>query len=324
MNKCDNAKSKDEYEKKFEEAKMEWKRHGIKESNIFPVSSGVLCEDKQSSDKIKEDLSKLGLDNDGVEKFKAKIETYITEKRNSMLREYLEKQKEIFNIKKKKLFDYLNKIIPESMSESEFQHNLIETRLKVFNKWWVQEWKHIDEELNEFFQNNIHGNTSKEKALRNNFVKIIDKLEKQIKDSFTEEVAKKLYISKTVIIKLGSPSESHSLIRMHLYDLMKENFKSVFKELSELIQDEINKVIDWMYKRLYKIKEVKAIIGTDKLNVTNLDVISNKIEAFMFRFIYPAMFLFLRFPRSERKESIEQFMSDIIILGFYILNIMID
>lgn len=105
--------------------------------------------------------------------------------------------------------------------------------------------------------------------------------------------------------------------------IINSQFKDISFQLSQIVYETIEDILDWIFQRMWRIQSIKSTLGV--VDAHKKDLIQSNIEALLNRIGKPTVSLFLEFPRSDgRHNAIKNFKNEMILLDLYYSNTPFD
>lgn len=239
---------------------------------------------------------------------------------------------------KKKLLQLVGKFINFvydecKLSFEDTQADIINAELDAAaTEWWLKEWKLIEEDFQTFYQANVRtklpiyqlyqaqANEVKEADVVGFKQLYDDTIERNYNttDASKKERQKAIFIKCTGDEGIVSPKEGNAAIRIELTREAIATLDKITVEFTNFLIEYIEKIIEWITKRLWGIPEIKKEMYPFPCDIYD-KFLKKSFDSLFLRLCKPAIDLFLRYPRSkiERLRVMHEYQMEMVILDCY-------
>lgn len=327
---CDEAGSKEKYNRLLDENKQAWKLKNVPDSRIVPVCSIAERADLNKPELVKavNNMREFNGGDSGMSRLKETVNQCINDLRYNVsfqrCMEIKNKLNDFFNsvkdtVKEKYQIDQ-NTEINDTIGDSEMK--------KLYIEWWAQKWKSIHKNFQNYFYSKIKPNASPDDPsylneddiqFKDIYIRTIDEAFKNLK--LKDKEVQRLIYNSVVHSKIVSPKLGNIEIRKELASEVLICITKLTENLNKFLWTIIDRMVGWMREELWNIPEIrKEVIGNDEKLANSL--IQCSFDALIKRLARPATDIFLRFPRAEveRLKVIKEFQMELLVMDKFLIN----
>jgi GTPase Era involved in 16S rRNA processing len=293
-------------------------------SSMARFADSVNCEPRtrEIAKEARERLQKLGID-DGIDKLKDVVKNYIDHDRSRILeRRCTGLASDAANLVDE-LFATLRPLYADDVAALEASSN--ESAEQKFNKWWTQEWQHIQSGYEKFHDEKIRCKTDVdgERALHPSFQALKEAYETNVDAELSDSVLLEREALKSKYQReltgpggVQQPGLAHSMIRRELHVDVMRGISSVARSLSVALNQLSNDMLDEMQRLLRLGKDVRVEMGAESSESKIRDYELGLSTLFL-RWSRVAANLLVSVPQSDRGRAMGQFERDVLALGHF-------